>query len=391
MNSSTHLFPKRLTRRDLLAMSGAAAAAFLPGASALAEEKTLTKAGTGTLTLTLPTKIGSGKWTYTLDESWGALPEGMKFGFGCGIVVDSKDRVYVTSRSNSPCVAIFGADGKLEETWSKDFGDSVGYTPDQISATAHCLYWSKEPEGEFLYFTENVAKDATGQPNLGKRVYKTDLKGKVLYTIGNVEKEDSTHQKFTWTNPTDVAVAPNGDIYVVDGYGSQIVSRFDKNFKHLKTIGGRAPKEGGKDPVKGPEAPHGTFNTCHGVWVNTLKGEPEVYIADRANGRYEVFDLDLNYKRTISGDFVRNPCCFYQAHGHLFVPDLGALVAILDKDDQCVGRLGDGKGVDKAGFEKGEKDKFTTPHALTVDSKGNLYVLEWLPYGRVRKFAHTPV
>jgi len=369
--NSDYLFPARLDRRDFLKMGAASAAALALPAFARAQNAA-------------PVKIGEGKWTYTLDESWGVLPEGMNWGFGCGIVVDSKDRVYVTSRSTSPCVAVFGADGKLEETWSKDFGN--GYDPEQVKATAHCLYWSKEPGGEFLYFTENVAKDAAGQPTLGKRVYKTDLKGKVLYTIGNVEKEDSTHQKFTWTNPTDVAVAPNGDIYVVDGYGSQIVSRFDKNFKHLKTIGGRAPA----DAPKGKDAPHGTFSTCHGVWVNTLKSTPEIYIADRANGRYEVFDLDLNYQRTIAGDFVRNPCCFYQAQGHLFVPDLGALVTILDKDDNCVAKLGDGKGVKKEEFQAGQKDKFTTPHALTVDSKGNLYVLEWLPYGRVRKFTHTP-
>ena len=362
------LFPKRQTRRDFLALSAATVAA-----SALPVKAEATAA----------VKIGEGKWTYTLDESWGQLPAGMSWGFGCGIVVDSKDRVYVTSRSTSPCVAVFGADGKLEETWSKDFGN--GYSPDQVKATAHCLYWSKEADGEFLYFTENVAKDAAGQPTLGKRVYKTDLKGKILYTIGNVEKEDSTHQKFTWTNPTDVAVAPNGDIYVVDGYGSQIVSRFDKNFKHLKTIGGRSTK-------KGAEAEHGLFSTCHGVWINTLKGEPEVYIADRANSRYEVFDLELNYKRTISGDFVRNPCCFYQAHGHLYVPDLGSLVVILDKDDQCVAKLGDGRapGVKKEEFQTGNKDKFTTPHAMCVDSKGSLYILEWVPYGRVRKFTHTP-
>ena len=251
-----------------------------------------------------------------------------------------------------------------------------------MKATAHCVYWSKETDGEFLYFTENSVKD---DPKLGKRVYKTDLKGKVLHTIGNVETEDATHQKFTWTNPTDVAVAPNGDIYVVDGYGSQIVSRFDKNFKHLKTIGGRSTK-------KGADAEHGLFNTCHGVWINTLKDTPEVYIADRANGRYEVFDLELNYKRTISGDFVRNPCCFYQHGGHLYVPDLGSLVVILDKDDKCVARLGDGRapGVKKEEFQTGNKDKFTTPHALCVDSKGSLYVLEWVPYGRVRKFTHTP-
>jgi len=361
---SEYLFPKRQTRRDFIALGGTALAASVLKARSDA-----------------PVKIGSGKWTYTLDEGWGVLPAGMSWGFGCGIVVDGRDRVYVTSRSTSPCVAVFGPDGKLAETWSKDFGN--GYDPEQVKATAHCVYWSREPEGEFLYFTENVGKE---NPNLGKRVYKTDLKGRVLYTIGNVDKEDATHQKFTWTSPTDVAVAANGDIYVVDGYGSQIVSRFDKNFKHLKTIGGRAPA-GAK---KGPDAPHGTFNTCHGVWVNTLKATPEIYIADRANGRYEVYDMDLNYKRTIAGDFVRNPCCFYQHDGHLYVPDLGGLVVIIDKDDNCVARLGDGRGAKKEDFEKGNKDKFATPHALTVDSKGNLYVLEWLPYGRVRKFTHTP-
>jgi len=58
------------------------------------------------------------------------------------------------------------------------------------------------------------------------------------------------HAEVDFTGIADVAVAPNGDIYIVDGYGSQIVSRFDKNFKHLKTIGGRTKG-------KGPEAEHG--------------------------------------------------------------------------------------------------------------------------------------
>lgn len=352
---SDYLFPARLTRRDLLAVGAAAAAA---AACPLRASETSSQA-----------RIGSGKWTYTWDENWGKLPAGMHYGFGCGIVVDSQDRVYVTSRSASPCVAIFDPDGRLLETWSKDFGEKIGYSPDQIAATAHGIYWSKEPEGEFLYFTENIAKN---QPRLGARVYKTDLSGKVLYTIGNVDKESSDSQKFDWTNPTDVAVSPNGDIYVVDGYGSQRVSRFDRSFRHLRTIGGR-----GKE--------HGQFNTCHGIWISTLGREPEVYIADRANGRYEVYSLELDYKRTVSGKFVRNPCCFYQHAGHLYIPDLGSLVTIIDGDDQPVATLGDGKAGDK-----NAPDRFATPHALTVDSRGNLYVVEWLPTGRVRKFTHTP-
>jgi len=129
-----YLFPHRLARRDFIKM-GALTAACLACSNALdacAQDKKE------------PVRIGSGRWTYTLDENWGKLPEGMKYGFGCGIVVDSKDRVYVTSRSTNPCVAVFDRDGKLLETWSNDFAGKVGLSTDQVKDTAHCLYWSKE-------------------------------------------------------------------------------------------------------------------------------------------------------------------------------------------------------------------------------------------------------
>src|SRR5262245_34821965 len=121
------LFPVRLTRRDFLASLGAAGAGLALGGSARAAD---------------PVRLGSGQATYTLDENWGALPAGMKYGLGCALVVDSQDRVFVTSRSASPCVAIFDKDGRLLETWSKDL---AGYTPQQVADTAHGLYWSKEP------------------------------------------------------------------------------------------------------------------------------------------------------------------------------------------------------------------------------------------------------
>src|SRR6266850_6099038 len=323
MQTNEYLFPHRLTRRDFMKCAGVAVAGFAaPGLGQAAETKS-------------PARIGSGAHTYEFVEQWGRLPAGMKYGFGCGVAVDSKDRVYVTSRSSNPCVAIFDRHGKLLETWSNDFADKVGYSVEQIKDTAHCVYWSKEGRDEFIYFTENVS----GDKRLGKRVYKTDLYGKILYVIGNVEKEGSTSQKFSWDSPTDVAVSASGDIYVVDGYGSQRVSRFDKNFKHIKTIGQRTEKS-----AVGPNAPHGTFNTCHGVWINTLrKGEPEVYIADRHNDRIEVFSLELEYKRTLKGD-VRNPCCFYQHKEELYIPDLGSKVTILDAEDKLVAHLGDGKG-----------------------------------------------
>jgi hypothetical protein len=348
-----YLFPIRQTRRDFLKATGAALAAAW---CARAENPST------------PIIIGEGAFRYELDPKWGQLPAGMSYGYGCAVVVDSKDRVFVTSRSTNPCVAIFDKDGQLLETWSKDFGDKVGYSVEQIKDTAHGLFWSLEGKQEFLYWTENASTNREG-PKFGRRVYKTDLNGKVLYTLGPGVKSGSDSQPFDLTNPTDVAVAPNGDIYIVDGYGSQKVHRFDKNFKWLKTIGGP-----GKD--------HGQFNVCHGVWVSTLGKEPEVYIADRHNDRIEVFSLELEYKRTV-GD-IRTPCCFYQHHGHLFIPELGQRVTVMDAHDKVVARLGDGKGFEKEIAK--HPDKFAFPHALTLDSQGNLYVIEWLPDARPRKF-----
>jgi hypothetical protein len=366
MHTNTYLFPNRLNRRDFLKMTSTAAAGLALSATAADD------------TPAAPVRIGSGAHTYELDPNWGKLPPGMKYGFGCGIIVDGKDRIWVTSRSKNPAVAIFDRDGKLLETWSQDFADKIGSTTAQVADTAHCLYLSKEGRNEYIYWTENISTNKEG-PKFGARVYKTDLKGKVLYEIGREVKESSTSQPFDWTNPTDVAVAANGDIYVVDGYGSQRVTRFDKNFKPLRTIGGKG-KEDGK------------FNTCHGVWVNTLKKEPEVYIADRHNDRLQVFDLELNHKRTLKGD-VRNPCCFYQHKDMLFIPDLASRVTILDPDDKVLAQLGDGKEADGKTNKADNKTNpalFATPHALTVDSKGNFYLVEWVDFGRPRKFKHVP-
>src|SRR5438105_9996452 len=132
MLSHDYLFPNR--REFLHAAAGAAAG--------------LALAGSATARDTGPVKIGSGKFTYTLDEKWGTLPDGMSYGFGCALVVDAKDRIFVTSRSTSPCVAIFDRGGKLLESWSNDFTEKVGFSTQQYKDTAHGLYWSKEGNDE---------------------------------------------------------------------------------------------------------------------------------------------------------------------------------------------------------------------------------------------------
>jgi hypothetical protein len=362
---SEFLFPHRLPRRDFLRWGVAAGLGAGLGGG-------VRQAGAAAAA---PVKIGSGKLTYTLEEGWGQLPKGMAYGEGCAVVVDSRDRVYVASRSPNPCVAIFDKTGKLLETWGQEFATRVGHrTPNQAADTIHGLYWSKEGDHEYLYWSENSSGPKRG-PRIGARVYKTDLDGKVLYTIGNVDQDSPTTQKFNFDSPTDAAVAPNGDIYVVDGYGtSQQLHRFDKNFRHQKAVGG-------------PGREHGKFNVCHDVWVSTLRKTPEVYVADRGNNRVEVYSPDLTYLRTIP-DF-RLPCGLYQHGGFLYVAEMGARVSVVDPDDRIVARMGDGLHLRVADLPD-HPEMFNTPQALTLSSAGDLYVVEALTYARPRKFKHTP-
>ncbi len=97
MFSNDYLFPVRKTRRDFIA----AGAAFTLGTSGL---------------FALAKDEPKSSLKLEVDPTWGKLPDGMKFGLGCAVVVDSKDRIIVTSRSTNPCVAIFDIKGTLLET-----------------------------------------------------------------------------------------------------------------------------------------------------------------------------------------------------------------------------------------------------------------------------------
>src|SRR5881396_966808 len=106
MQTNEYLFPNRLTRRDFLKIGAAAAAGLATTGIVRADVEQPAPALPRSAYGSGPFRIGSGANTYEWVESWGQLPPGMTYGFGCGVVVDSQDRVYVTSRSNNPCVVI---------------------------------------------------------------------------------------------------------------------------------------------------------------------------------------------------------------------------------------------------------------------------------------------
>jgi hypothetical protein len=183
-----------------------------------------------------------------------------------------------------------------------------------------------------------------------------------------------------------------GDIWVADGYGSSLVHRFDKFGVHRSTLTG---DEGG-----------GRFVCPHAIFIDRrAQKPPELYIADRENKRIQVYDLGGVYLRTVGTNFLSSPSAFARWGELLVVAELYSRLALLDGDDNLVGYIGadpdakDGQGwPEKPGWpnaltEDGHVepphsphgDRLNSPHSVTVDADGNLYVSEWLLGGRYSK------
>jgi hypothetical protein len=184
----------------------------------------------------------------------------------------------------------------------------------------------------------------------------------------------------------------SGDIWVADGYGASLVHRFDKYGVYKSTLTG---EEGGGRFV----CPHSVFITRRGPEA------PELYIADRENKRIQVYNLAGVYLRTVGETFLSSPSGFAQWGELLVVAELYSRLALLDGDDNLVGYIGadpeakDAKGwPERPGWpnalaEDGHvepppllhADRLNSPHSVTVDADGNLYISEWLLGGRYSK------
>src|SRR4029453_7669921 len=103
-------------------------------------------------------------------------------------------------------------------------------------------------------------------------VYKMTAEGKELMRLGT--KGVSGSSQTTFNLPTDIGFAPNGDIYITDGYGGARVVKFSRDGKFLLEFGKRG---------EGP----GEFRLPHNVVVDA---QGRVYVSDRDNQRIEVFD-----------------------------------------------------------------------------------------------------
>jgi hypothetical protein len=184
--------------------------------------------------------------------------------------------------------------------------------------------------------------------------------------------------------PTAVAVAPDGRIFVGDGYGKSWVHLYDKERKYLKSIGG-------------PGTEDGKFQTPHGLWLDKRgssdsHGEPLLLVCDRENHRLQWFTLDGAFVRKMDQGLKR-PCnAWALADGGLAVADLVGRVTILDRDDKVLCHLGDKadpklQAQNGVGREHWQDGVFFSPHSVCEDRHGDLYVMDWNSLGRIAKLS----
>ena len=189
------------SRRSFLQAAGALAPAIL---------RATDKAGTK-----LPV-IGTGKHTYEAIHDWGELPASIKYGNTHGVVEDSQGHIYVhhtvhATSESADSMVVYDENGKFVKSWGKEF-----------KGGAHGLHIRKEGSTEFLYLCDT----ARGV------VVKATLNGEQVWSIGYPEGSDAykpgADGKKPKYSPTNLAIAPNGDIYVGDGYGSSYINQYNR-------------------------------------------------------------------------------------------------------------------------------------------------------------------
>jgi len=266
-------------------------------------------------------------------------------------VIDKAGNIYVTTDTPRGML-VYSPEGKF----IRNFG------PTKI----HGLELREEGGTEFIY----AARGAEGE------VLKMKLDGTVEWSMKQPD-EAGIYQGDVHFRPCAVTVAPDGSIFIADGYGSNYVLKFDKDRKFVKTFGG-------------PGRPEGRFMTCHGIGLDTRGEKPLLFVCNRNNNRVEHWDLDGNFVRVIQKD-LRMPAAVHIRGDYALVPELQGRVTVIDKAGNIVAQIGDNpeeKQRANFGLPKDQwKDGITnSPHGGSIDKDGNLIISEWSAFGHLHKF-----
>jgi sugar lactone lactonase YvrE len=255
--------------------------------------------------------------SYTVDADWARLPTGTTWnGNTSWITADGKGQVMVLVRT-APYFRVLNRDG----TFIRAFGD------EGLFQSAHSV--TIDPQGA-LWVTDSAAHV----------VHKFSADGRPLMTLGRKGVAGDNTSRDLFNQPNHVAIAPNGDVFVSDGYVNARVVQFASDGRFVRIIGG----------VKG-SAP-GQLQLPHGV---ALDSKGRILVNDSDNGRVSIFDRN--------GTFVETwP---YPSRGGIAVA-ADDTVYISDVNAGIVNIVKDGTRIDSVAADRA--------HGMGIDTDGSIYV-----------------
>ncbi len=291
---------------------------------------------------------------------WLKLPEGRpQLGNQHGdVAVSSNGDVYVSVQDPAAGLQVYAPDGK--------FLRHVPNAPSDL----HGFVIRKQPDGEFIFGTR--LREQT--------IVKMTLDGQVVMTIPASAIPDEFKIRNARSNQlalslTGMDVAPNGDLYVTDGYASDYIHRFDRTGKYLASFGGK------KEPYN--------FSTLHKLAIDTRFQPVRIIACDRANNRVVHLSLNGDFLGVVAKDMLL-PAAVVISGDYAVIGELKGQVSVLDKTGRVVARLGtnagEGVGTNQLKPELWQTGVVVSPHGVAINEHGDLFVSEFNAFGRVHRF-----
>ena len=212
--------PEILDRRRFCAVAGVAALAAMTSPRMPAEESKPIENFGG-----IRMQTGNGEWAYEVAPGWGQLPTGTTFGGTHGaIATDKAGHVYVSTQSETG-ILVYTPDGAINSRIATAYPE------------VHSIFHAEEGTDEYLYTT--VQK---GTPRENWLFVKMKTDGTVVQKI-TAPPQAGFNSPNEW-RLTAAVTAPDGSIFIANGYGDSRIFRFDKNGEYLASYGGRGKDEG---------------------------------------------------------------------------------------------------------------------------------------------------